>query len=126
MAGPQSKVEPVVGSQPGEAGVALRHPDYPELQPSKVSGTTPSLAQPLDQLMGVPVTVTAELGRVSLTISEVLKLTQDSVIELDRAVTEPVDLIVQGVRLARGEVVVVGDRFAVRILEIMDPKKRGS
>lgn len=79
---------------------------------------------PLDRLLDVAVTVTAELGRVTLSIADVLKMGVGSVIELDRPVTEPVDLMVQGVRLARGEVVVVDDRFAVRIKEIADPKKR--
>ncbi len=78
----------------------------------------------LDSLLDVTVTVSAELGRITLPISEVLKLGLGSVLELNRAVSEPVDLIVQGVKLARGEVVVVEDRFAIRIQEILDPKKR--
>jgi flagellar motor switch protein FliN/FliY len=78
----------------------------------------------LEGLKDVTVTVAAELGRVTLTIGEVLKLGVGSVLELHRSINEPVDLMVQGVRLARGEVVVVEDRFAVRIREIADPKKR--
>jgi flagellar motor switch protein FliN/FliY len=81
-------------------------------------------AAPLDRLLDVNVTVTAELGRVTLSIGEILKLSHGAVLELDRPVSEPVDLMVQGVRLARGEVVVVDDRFAIRIREIADPKKR--
>ena len=65
----------------------------------------------------------AELGRVTLTIGEVLKLGVGSVLELHRSITEPVDLMVQGVRLARGEVVVVDDRFAIRVREISEPKR---
>ncbi len=78
----------------------------------------------LESLQDVSVTVAAELGRVTLTIGDVLKLGVGSVLELHRSISEPVDLMVQGVRLARGEVVVVDDRFAVRIKEIADPKKR--
>ena len=78
----------------------------------------------LEGLEDVNVTVAAELGRVTLTIGEVLKLGVGSVLELQRSINEPVDLMVQGVRLARGEVVVVDDRFAVRIREISEPKKR--
>jgi flagellar motor switch protein FliN/FliY len=69
--------------------------------------------------------VTAELGRVTMPISAILGLGISSVVELSREVSEPIDLVVQGVRMARGEVVVVGDCFAVRIKEIIDPKKRG-
>ena len=78
----------------------------------------------LDGLQDVTVTVSAELGRVTLTIGEVLKLSVGSVLELHRSINEPVDLMVQGVRLARGEVVVVDDRFAIRIREVSEPKKR--
>jgi flagellar motor switch protein FliN/FliY len=78
----------------------------------------------LDALHEVTVTVAAELGRVTLTIGDVLKLGVGSVLELHRSINEPVDLMVQGVRLARGEVVVVDDRFAIRIREISEPKKR--
>jgi flagellar motor switch protein FliN len=81
-------------------------------------------ADGLEELQDVNVTVAAELGRVTLTIGEVLKLGVGSVLELHRSINEPVDLMVQGVRLARGEVVVVDDRFAIRIREITEPKKR--
>ena len=74
--------------------------------------------------MDVPVTVTAELGRISIPIADVLKLGVDSIVELPRTISEPVDLIVQGVPFARGDVVVVGDRFAVRIREIIETKHR--
>jgi flagellar motor switch protein FliN/FliY len=78
----------------------------------------------LGGLVDVKVTVTAELGRVTLAIGEVLKLGVGSVLELNRGVAEPVDLMVQGVRLARGEVVVVDDHFAIRITELAEPKKK--
>src|SRR5262249_14271589 len=100
--------------------VEVRPADFAEL---KHHPTTHG-ANPLDSLLDVSVLVTVELGRASLTVNEVLKLGVGSVVELDRLVLEPVDLMVQGVRLARGEVVVVGDRFAIRIKEIADPKKR--
>ena len=103
------------------AAVEARLPEFGELAPAdsaKGLGT-------LNHVLDVQCTVTAELGRVQLSIGEVLKLNLGSVLELDRLVSEPVDLIVQGVKFARGEVVVVEDRFAVRIKEIVDPQKRG-
>ena len=102
------------------AAVEATVPEFAELRPGRAEGEPGSLQNLLD----VTVTVTAELGRVTLPISEVLKIGVGSVLELHRAVSEPVDLLVQGVRFARGEVVVVDDRFAIRIHEIIDPKKR--
>jgi len=103
---------------PEQANVAAKVPEYSELSGSDQSaGSTP-----LNHLLDVNVTITAELGRVVQPLGELLKIGVGSVIELDRPVGEPVDLVAQGVRLARGEVVVVDDRFAIRIKEIADPK----
>lgn len=92
--------------------------ELPELNPS---GGSPGSGS-LNQLLDVSVLVTAEIGRVTLPIGEILKLGHGSVVGIDRAVSEPVELLVQGVPFARGEVVVIEDRFAVRIREIVDPK----
>lgn len=94
--------------------------DFSELHPSASSSAPGSL----QHLLEVQVTVTAELGRITMTIGEVLKLGVGSILELDRPVSEPIDLMVNGVRLARGEVVVVNDRFAIRIKDIAEPRKR--
>jgi len=101
--------------------VVARVADFTEQAAASTLGTP----APLDRLLDVTVTVTAELGRVTLPISAVLNLNVNSVLELNRGVAEPVDLLVQGVLLARGEVVVVDDCFAIRIKEIAEPKKRG-
>jgi flagellar motor switch protein FliN len=100
--------------------VEVRAANFDELKPQ----ATAQAANPLDSLLDVNVLITAELGRTNLSINEVLKLGVGSVVELDRMIHEPVDLMVQGVRLARGEVVVAGDRFAILIKEIADPKER--
>lgn len=106
--------------EPPQPDVVAHLADFAELKPPDKPGGGGSL----QNLLNVNVAVTAELGRVTLAIGDVLKLGIGSVVELDRAVSDPVDLLVQGVRLARGEVVVVNDHFAVRIKEIADPKKR--
>ena len=115
------------GSSPGTGttrtprpDVVARVADFAELSAPSASGP----AAPLDRLLDLTVAVTAELGRVTLPISAVLNLNVNSVLELNRSVAEPVDLMVQGVLLARGEVVVVNDCFAIRIKEIAEPKKR--
>ena len=112
--------DPSAGAAAERADVVARVADFAEL--TARAGSTG--AAPLDRLLDVTVTVTAELGRAHLAINDLLKLGIGSVLELDRPVSEPVDLMVQGVLLARGEVVVVDDRFAVRIKEIAEPKKR--
>lgn len=100
--------------------VVARVADFTE----QAAASSPGTPAPLDRLLDVTVSVTAELGRVTLPISAVLNLNVNSVLELNRGVAEPVDLLVQGVLLARGEVVVVDDCFAIRIKEIAEPKKR--
>ncbi len=102
------------------ADVLAKVADFAELRAAAANAGSGSL----DRLLDVTVTATAELGRATMSIADVLNLGPESVLELDRPVSEPVDLVVQGVRLARGEVVVVDDRFAIRIKEILDPKKR--
>jgi flagellar motor switch protein FliN/FliY len=73
----------------------------------------------MDLLFDVVVPVSVELGRTTLTVKDILSTYQGSVIELDRVAGEPVDVLVGGKPLARGEVVVVKDRFGVRITEIL-------
>ncbi len=73
----------------------------------------------LDHLFAVKLEAEAVLGRSSLSVDEMLNLGVGSVVELDRSVSEPVDLLVQNVRVARGEVVVLNDHFAIRITEIL-------
>jgi flagellar motor switch protein FliN/FliY len=72
----------------------------------------------LDSITDIPITLTARLGTSVLTIGEMLRLGPGSTVGLDREVRQPVDLIVGGKVFARGEVVVVDDRFAVRIKEL--------
>jgi flagellar motor switch protein FliN/FliY len=100
------------------SGVVARLADFPELAAAASAAGLTSL----DNLLDVPVTVTAELGRTRLPLANILKLGVGAVVELDRGISEPVDLLVQGTLLAKGEVVVVDDRFAIRIKQIVDPR----
>ncbi len=72
----------------------------------------------MSRFMDVTVQVSVELGRVVLPMGELIQLGEGSVLELERQIGEPVDLLAQGVRFARGEVVVVDDSYAVRITEV--------
>ena len=73
----------------------------------------------LDLLLDVPLQVSVELGRTRLTVSEILALRVGSVLELDKMVGEPGDVLVNGTLIARGEVVVVDEKFGVRIVEVL-------
>ncbi len=83
------------------------------------SGGRPAAAAALDALYDVSLPVIIEIGRAQMTIQEVLQLGTGSVIPLDRMVGEPVDIYVSDRRLAQGEVVVVGDHFAVRVTRLL-------
>jgi flagellar motor switch protein FliN/FliY len=74
----------------------------------------------LDLLLDVSVPITAEIGRTELPLAEILRLGPGSVIELDKSADEPVEILVNGKMLATAEVVVVGDRFGVRILDVVE------
>jgi flagellar motor switch protein FliN/FliY len=78
----------------------------------------------LEMLMDVPLNISVELGRSHMTLRHTLELVQGSVIELDRLAGDAVDILVNERLLARGEVVVVDDKFAVRITELIDPKMK--
>jgi flagellar motor switch protein FliN len=93
---------------------------YEPLAPSP----TPSFAGPsgeadLRRLSDVPVDLTVEIGRTRMTVGETLQLRPGSVVSLNRTAGEPVDLLVNGTRIARGEVVVVDEEFGLRITEVL-------
>lgn len=98
-----------------EGDVATSTPDYPNLKPN-AGGAGGDFE--LNRFGGVQVVLTAELGRTQLTLQEMMGLSQGAVLELNRAISAPVELVAQGVPLGNGEVVVVDDQFAVRIKEI--------
>jgi len=75
----------------------------------------------LDALLDVSLPVVIEIGRTQLTVQDVLNLAPGAVIELDRTVGEPVDIFVGDRRFAQGEIVVVGDQFAVRVTQLLQP-----
>ena len=78
----------------------------------------------LDLILDISMPITVELGRTTMTIQELLQLNTGSVIQLDKLAGEPADLYVRDVRFARGEVVVVDNSFGLRIIEIIDRKRR--
>ncbi|BBN59882.1 flagellar motor switch protein FliN [Hydrogenovibrio marinus] len=78
----------------------------------------------LDVLLDIPVTLQLEIGRAKVSIRNLLSYTQGSVIEMDRLAGEPLDLLVNGTLIAHGEVVVINDKFGVRLTDVVSPQER--
>lgn len=80
--------------------------------------------QDLDFILDIPVQMTVELGRTKITIKNLLRLAQGSVVELDGLAGEPMDVLINGFLIAQGEVVVVNDKFGIRMTDIITPSER--
>jgi flagellar motor switch protein FliN/FliY len=78
----------------------------------------------LDFILDIPLLVTVELGRAKLPLQELLKIGEGAVVELGRLIGEPLDVLVNGQLVARGEVVVVNEKFALRLTDIAQPNER--
>jgi flagellar motor switch protein FliN/FliY len=116
-AAPQATMaEPELGT--GERDSSSADPDFAELTKAVDD------AGNIDMLLDVDLMVTVELGRAQLKLRDVLNLSCGSVIELSRLTSEAVDILVNGALLATGEVVVIDDRFAVRINKLLDRVER--
>lgn len=78
----------------------------------------------IDRVLDVPVQLTAELGRARITIKSLLQLSQGSVVELNGLAGEPMDILINGYLIAQGEVVVMNDKFGIRLTDIITPSER--
>jgi flagellar motor switch protein FliN/FliY len=81
-------------------------------------------SQTIDFLMDVTLLVTVEVGRARMTIQDLLQLGQGSVLELEKLAGEPLDIFINGRQVARGEAVIVNEKFGVRITDILSPEDR--
>jgi flagellar motor switch protein FliN/FliY len=105
-----------------EVSGGAQAPAFAEL--GNAVAAAPTGSQNLDFLLDIPLEVTVELGRTSMIINKMLQLTQGSVVELDKAAGEPVEIFVNDKLLGKGEVIVVNERFGVRITEIISQADR--
>jgi len=105
-----------------EGSGGIQHPAFAELGDS--AAASPAGNQNLEFLLDIPLDVTVELGRTRMIINKMLQLTQGSVVELDKAAGEPVEIFVNDKLLGKGEVIVVNERFGVRITEIISQADR--
>ena len=95
---------------------------FDELKDESVKGPTNS--PELEVILDIPVSISMEVGRTSITIRNLLQLNQGSVIELDRLAGEPLDVLVNGTLIAHGEVVVVNEKFGIRMTDVISPSER--
>jgi flagellar motor switch protein FliN len=99
-----------------------------QVAPASFANFTPTPAtnsgNDINMILDIPVQLTVELGRTRIPIKHILQLAQGSVVELDALAGEPMDVLVNGYLIAQGEVVVVNDKFGIRLTDIVTPSER--
>lgn len=91
----------------------------------RLSGAQPGEARnDIGMILDIPVQLTVELGRTRIPIKQILQLAQGSVVELEAMAGEPLDVLVNGCLIAQGEVVVVNERFGIRLTDVVTPSER--
>jgi flagellar motor switch protein FliN len=101
-----------------------------QVAPASFANFAPATAQltgagnDINMILDIPVQLTVELGRTRIPIKHILQLAQGSVVELDALAGEPMDVLVNGYLIAQGEVVVVNDKFGIRLTDIVTPSER--
>ena len=107
--------------EPDESQLSPREATFAEIEPSEGGEADP---QSMDFLLDIPLDISVELGRTKIQIGELLKLSQGSVVELEKLVNQPLDIYVNQKLMAQGEVVVVNEKFGVRLTHIISPGER--
>ncbi|AUH50364.1 flagellar motor switch protein FliN [Chromobacterium sp. ATCC 53434] len=110
----------VAEDQPAESEPVPAQGLFQEIGAGVITGGPPNL----DMILDIPVQLTVELGRTKIAIRNLLQLAQGSVVELDGMAGEPMDVLVNGCLIAQGEVVVVNDKFGIRLTDIITPAER--
>ena len=105
----------------GSGGTVQPANVFQELKADALGGAVPGR---LDMILDIPVHLAVELGRTKIAIRDLLQLAQGSVVELDALAGEPMDIMVNGCLIAQGEVVVVNEKFGIRVTDIITPEER--
>ena len=112
---------PDAGAAAGDGKVQVSAtPIFEQFAPGSVAGAH----NDIELILDIPVQLTVELGRTKIAIKNLLQLAQGSVVELDGLAGEPMDVLVNGCLIAQGEVVVVNDKFGIRLTDIITPSER--
>jgi flagellar motor switch protein FliN/FliY len=112
------------GGSPADAGGGAPAAGAPAGAAAPNRGPAPPPVQSLDFILDIPLRVTVELGRAKMAVREILQLAQGSVIELSKFAGEPLEVLVNDKLVARGEVVVVNEKFGIRLTDIISPVER--
>lgn len=103
---------------------AAEFPEFEDLPEERKPSSASSDEVNLDVILDVPVTISMEIGRTQINIRNLLQLNQGSVVELERFAGEPLDVLVNGTLIAHGEVVVINDKFGIRLTDVISPSER--
>ena len=109
-------------SVPDPKTAAVARAQFNDLGPNSAGATGGEVN--LNMIMDVSVTLALEVGRARMTVRELLQLAPGAIVELDRTAGEPLDVLVNGVRVARGEVVVINDKFGIRLTDVVSASER--
>ncbi len=111
-------------STSGGNGQDVQAAELENLQADGTNGAGGEESPSLDLILDIPVTLSMEIGRTNINIRNLLQLNQGSVVELDRLAGEPMDVLVNGTLIAHGEVVVVNEKFGIRLTDVISPAER--
>ncbi|MDN3919764.1 flagellar motor switch protein FliN [Roseateles violae] len=133
---PSTDEQDAMAAEWAAALAEAKQPDFPEemapvveqVAPAAFTNFAPTTAAmpsgDINMILDIPVQLTVELGRTRIPIKNILQLAQGSVVELDALAGEPMDVLVNGYLIAQGEVVVVNDKFGIRLTDIVTPSER--
>ncbi|MGE8499317.1 MAG: flagellar motor switch protein FliN [Pseudomonas sp.] len=121
----QDDIDAMLAAGGGASEPAAPRAPMEEFGSAPKGGQLVSLDGPnLDVILDIPVSISMEVGNTDITIRNLLQLNQGSVIELDRLAGEPLDVLVNGTLIAHGEVVVVNEKFGIRLTDVISPSER--
>ena len=113
-----------INAAPAADAAASKPVGMPIFEQFSGAGRKGGASNDIDMILDIPVQLTVELGRTKIAIRNLLQLAQGSVVELDGMAGEPMDVLVNGCLIAQGEVVVVNDKFGIRLTDIVTPAER--
>ncbi len=121
----QADIDALLAADVGSGGSSTNRLPMEEFGSSPRSNEPVTLDGPnLDVILDIPVSISMEVGSTEINIRNLLQLNQGSVIELDRLAGEPLDVLVNGTLIAHGEVVVVNEKFGIRLTDVISPSER--
>ena len=119
---PQDDIDAIMAAEAAGADDGAQPAQFDELKED--APITVAEKKKLDTILDIPVTISMEVGRSEISIRNLLQLNQGSVVELDRVAGEPLDVLVNGTLIAHGEVVVVNDKFGIRLTDVISQIER--